>query len=193
MDNKTYETNRLIIRAWKTGDLEDLHALGNCSDVMKYLDKSQHTIEETMHVMNNYQDHMALHGFGPMACIEKKSNVLIGAVVLRYLKGVPHLINKLELGWRISANYWGKGYAGEISQKLFEISFLELNFDEVVAIVSEHNNKSIKALDKLGMTTTPKNNFIHPERRFELNPYKLYTLTRDEYVAKNSCKMADQL
>lgn len=192
MVDKTYETDRLIIRDWKNDDLEDLHALGNCSEVMKYLGKSKHTIEETMRVMNDYQDHVALHRFDPMACIEKKSNVLIGAVGLRYLKGIPHLINKLEIGWRISANYWGKGYAGEISQKLFEISFLELNFNEVVAIVSEHNNKSIKALDKLGMMTTPTNNFIHPERSFELNPYRIYTLTKDEYVARNFCKMACQ-
>jgi RimJ/RimL family protein N-acetyltransferase len=184
MTNTTYETSRLIIRPWNIDDFEDLHTLGNSADVMKYLDKSQYTLEETMHVMNDYQDHMVLHGFGPMACIEKKSNVLIGAAALRYLKGVPHLINKVEIGWRISANYWGKGYAGEISQKLFEISFLELNFDEVVAIVSEHNNKSIRALEKLGMTTILKNNFIHPARRFELNPYKLYTLTKDEYLTK---------
>ncbi|MBX9598127.1 MAG: GNAT family N-acetyltransferase [Burkholderiales bacterium] len=185
VSNHIYETDRLILRRWKDEDLNDLYLLGNDDEVMKYLDKSSpYTIDRTINLINSYQNHFVRCGFGPMACIEKKSNNLIGAIAFRYFKGVPHLANKVELGWRISSNYWGNGYAGEIAQKIFEISFLELHFEEIIAIVSEQNSKSIRALDKLGMLTNPKNNFIHLERKKELNPYRLYTLTREQYLER---------
>lgn len=184
MTTHKYETCRLIMRSWNIDDLKDLHLLGNSDSVMQYLDKSQYTIEDTRKLMHDYQDHISRHGFGSMACIEKNSNNLIGTVAFRYLEGIPHLINKVEFGWRIFANYWGNGYAGGISQKIFEIAFLQFNFNEIVAIVSEHNFRSIRALNKLGMITSSENNFIHPKRGSELNPYRLYTMSREQYLAK---------
>lgn len=68
----------------------------------------------------------------------------------------------LKLDGEFLLNIGGKVMLVKYTKVIWDI-FLELNFDEVVAIVSEHNNKSIKALDKLGMIH-PTNNFIGPEK-----------------------------
>ncbi len=186
MTIQEYETCRLVIRSLDTNDLQDLHLLGNSDNVMEYLYKSQNNIEDTRQLINHCQEHVIKHGFGSMACIEKHSNSFIGTVAFRYLEGIPHLVNKIEFGWRIFASYWGNGYAGEIAQKIFQVAFSQLKFDEVVAIVSEHNSRSIRALNKLGMVTCLENNFIHPHRSSELNPYRLYTISREQYLVGNA-------
>lgn len=124
---KKYSTKRLILRPWQKDDLEFLYELGNNTLVMEYLDDNGTTMDNTVKLLNAYQNHFLLYGFGPMVVLEQNSGNYVGGAVIRYIQGVPHLESKVEIGWRLNNKYWGKGLANEISNKC--LKFRSKNMD----------------------------------------------------------------
>jgi RimJ/RimL family protein N-acetyltransferase len=57
----------------------------------------------------------------------------------------------LNLGYRFDKNYWGKGYATELSRYAIEFGLYELNKKEIFAIVRPTHIVSIKVLEKCNM------------------------------------------
>jgi [ribosomal protein S5]-alanine N-acetyltransferase len=57
-----------------------------------------------------------------------------------------------EIGYGLSANYWGNGYANEAIKILLKFLFHNRNFHKVSATTRSDHVKSINALTKIGMT-----------------------------------------
>lgn len=180
---KEYSTNRLILRECKITDSDTLYELSDAL-VMEYFGNEKITIDSIIKQIESYKTHHLTYGFGTLACINKSSNKLIGIAVLRCHNELEQFQNQIEIGWRIASVEWGKGYAGEIADKLFEISFCEYNFEKLIAIVSSKNIKSVRALEKLDMSIN-ENSFIHPFRISELNPYQVYSMSKEKWKSKH--------
>lgn len=58
---------------------------------------------------------------------------------------------KLNLGYRLDKNYWGKGYATQLAKSAIDYAFTGLKFDEVYALVRPNNLASIRVLEKCKM------------------------------------------
>ncbi|GIN39386.1 hypothetical protein J19TS1_23350 [Heyndrickxia oleronia] len=81
--------------------------------------------------------------------LEKGSNKRIGHAGL-----VPQIINEkeeIEIGYWISQEYWGRGFATEIARGLMEYGKNKLNIEKMIALIQKDNNASQKVAKKIGM------------------------------------------
>lgn len=61
-----------------------------------------------------------------------------------------------ELGWIISKNYWGNGYAAEAAREIMNFAIYELKVRKFIAHCDSENISSYKVMEKLGMVLTSK-------------------------------------
>ncbi len=59
---------------------------------------------------------------------------------------------RLEVGWTVREELWGRGFATEIGRAGLIFAFDELDADEVVAFTEPHNVRSRAVMERLGMT-----------------------------------------
>jgi RimJ/RimL family protein N-acetyltransferase len=59
--------------------------------------------------------------------------------------------SRLEVGWTLRREVWGRGFATEIGQAGLACAFNELAADEVVAFTESHNARSLAVMFRLGM------------------------------------------
>lgn len=57
-----------------------------------------------------------------------------------------------EIYYKIHPDYWGNGYATEVAKELVRFGFEDLNVHKVEAGVQTENVRSIRVLEKIGMT-----------------------------------------
>ena len=59
---------------------------------------------------------------------------------------------RLEVGWTVRSELWGRGYASEIGRAALAVAFDELGAREVVAFTEPHNVRSRAVMERIGMT-----------------------------------------
>ena|SRR5688572_12483785 len=79
---------------------------------------------------------------------EREGGRLVGDVGLSPAEGEPGVI---KVGYTISPDAQGRGYATEAVRALVDFAFDELGFDVVRAYASEENEPSIRVAQKVGM------------------------------------------
>ena len=67
----------------------------------------------------------------------------------------------IDIGWRLSNKFWGKGYATEGAQRCLSFAFEELNLKHIVSIAPLVNENSIRVMQKIGMHKLLE--FNHPQ------------------------------
>ena len=86
----------------------------------------------------------------------------------------------VEVGWRIAAQYWNRGYATEGALAALAFGFDMLHLDEIVAFTVPANAPSRRVMEKIGMTHNPADDFDHPlvPEGHPLKRHVLYRRTR---------------
>jgi RimJ/RimL family protein N-acetyltransferase len=69
-------------------------------------------------------------------------------------------IPAIEIGWRLSSHYWGRGLATEGARACLEMGFDHWNMTEVYSFTSVHNLPSEKVMIRIGMLR--QGTFEHP-------------------------------
>jgi RimJ/RimL family protein N-acetyltransferase len=82
-----------------------------------------------------------------MAIIDNETKGLIGMIGLNRINWK---INKAEVGYWLSKDYWGTGVAKEALMLTLELGFKKYKFNRIFARVDDINPKSFKLLDKCG-------------------------------------------
>jgi len=84
----------------------------------------------------------------------------------------------IEIGWRISSHYWGRGLATEGAAACLQAGFDRWNMSEVYSFTSIHNHPSEKVMIRIGMVR--QGTFIHPvlPAGHWLSEHVLYKATR---------------
>jgi ribosomal-protein-alanine N-acetyltransferase len=82
-----------------------------------------------------------------MATFLKKGRQFIGWAGLAYL---PEF-DEIDLGYRFLPNYWGKGFATEVSHAILTYGFDKLALEQIIAIAMKGNTASISVMEKVGM------------------------------------------
>ncbi len=155
------ETERLILRDWKPEDIDSFTALNADKRVMEYFPKTL-TREETLALIQKFQEHSAQHGFGPWAVELKATQECIGFVGLFIPSFEAHFTPAVEIGWRIAYEHWNKGYATEAAHAAMEYGFSVLRLSEIVSFTVPANVRSRRVMEKLGMTRNAQDDFKHP-------------------------------
>jgi RimJ/RimL family protein N-acetyltransferase len=154
-------TERLLLRPWRPGDLEAFAALNADPRVMEYFAETLSRAESDA-AAARIQAHLAAHGFGLWA-IEIPGQVpFIGAAGLARPTFQTDFTPCVEIGWRLAAAHWGRGYATEAARAALAFAFGTLGLDEVVSFTVPANLRSRRVMEKLGMRHDPDADFDHP-------------------------------
>jgi ribosomal-protein-alanine N-acetyltransferase len=90
----------------------------------------------------------------------------------------------VEVGWRLARETWGHGFATEAARAAIRDGFEHLGLSEIVSFTVPANVRSIRVMERLGMTRDPVDDFDHrrlPDRH-RLKPHVLYRLSRARWL-----------
>jgi ribosomal-protein-alanine N-acetyltransferase len=175
-------TERLILREWTESDLAPFAALNADPDVMAHF-RAPLSRDESDAFAHRIRQRMAQDGWGLWAAEVVATGRFIGFIGLARPNFEAHFTPAVEVGWRLSRDAWGHGYAPEGARAALDVAFTELGLDEVVSITVPDNAKSRRVMEKLGMTYDPADHFDNPTVPADspLRRNVLYRLRADHY------------
>lgn len=151
------ETERLYLREFRLSDVERMSKIHLEEDTMRYIGKGGiRNTDQTKRGIEYFIKNQKENGFTIWALIEKESGILIGHCGLEYLQDR----SDIELCYLLSKDYWGKGYATEISKATLKYGFEKLNLKRIVAMTYPENLPSINVIKKTGMKPEGEKEFF---------------------------------
>lgn len=156
------ETERLILRAPEDRDRAPLAALHGDHRVGDWLGGTL-TREQSDAALDRIGEHFDQHGFGPWTVALKDAGVVIGLVGLMTVNAELPVGPGVEIEWRLAAESWGQGYAGEAARAALDWGFGTLALPEIVAFTAQSNLRSQAVMRKIGMVAEPWRDFDHPK------------------------------
>ncbi|MDQ3021488.1 MAG: GNAT family N-acetyltransferase [Bacteroidota bacterium] len=146
---KIFQTKRLYLREYEENDIQRLAEIYSDEEVMKYIGIGGIiNREQVQKSIKAWKNKLYLHwGFGIWALIENVSENLIGHCGFNILKEN----SEVEIAYLLAKDYWGKGYATEISSATLDYGFNNLNMKRIVALAYPENTASINVITKIGM------------------------------------------
>jgi RimJ/RimL family protein N-acetyltransferase len=156
----TLRTKRLLLRPWRDSDRAPFAALNADPRVMEHF-PAVRTREESDSFMDRIVARLMRDGYGLWAVEVLGVAEFIGFIGLGpadAVLGRP----VLEIGWRLAADHWGRGYATEGARASLAHAFDALGRDEVVSFATAANLRSRRVMEKIGMTRRPQDDFDHP-------------------------------
>ena len=144
----------MILREITMEDDKNVFELDSDPEVMRFLTNGKpSSMEDVRRVLTRTQSLHKKHSgkFGFWAAIEKKSDKFMGWFHFRPSKEDPENVKRIELGYRLKKEYWGKGFATEGSLALIKKGFEELGVEEVFAATMKKNLASQKVMEKAGL------------------------------------------
>ena len=151
-------TTRLLLRRWTEADLEPFAALNADPRVMEHF-PSTLSREESDALVGRIEEGFAAHGFGLWAV--EVDGALIGFTGLSVPRRDVGLGPVVEVGWRLAASAWGRGYATEAARAAVQDGRAR-GVGEVVSFTATTNLASQRVMQRLGMTRDPADDFDHP-------------------------------
>ena len=155
------ETERLRLRAWEPGDREGFAQINADPGVMEFFPKCL-TREESDAMVDRIESHFRAKGFGLYAAELRNDARFIGYVGLHTPTFEAHFMPCVEIGWRLASDVWGKGLATEGALAVVQHAFENLGLDQVVSFTASANRRSIRVMEKIGMTRDAGGDFEHP-------------------------------
>ena len=92
----------------------------------------------------------------------------------------------VEIGWRLSARHWRKGYATEAGEALLQRGFENLGLQEILSLTVHDNHRAAAVMTRLGMRRDAAGDFNHPqipETHPQLRRHILFRLGAEEWRA----------
>src|SRR6266545_1333428 len=145
----TLRTERLVLRPWRDSDRAPFAAIIADPKAMEYFPKTS-TREESDAWVDKIVARMEQQGFGLWAVEVPGVADFVGFIGLNpadAVLGRP----VLEVGWRLAAEHWGRGYATEGARASLAQAFDVLGKDEVVSFTTTANQRSRHVMEKLGL------------------------------------------
>jgi RimJ/RimL family protein N-acetyltransferase len=170
-------TERLILRELRTSDLGALAKMNADPRVMEYFPGIL-SREESDAFAGRVRAHWTQYGFGSWAVDRLEDGAFLGIVGLSHPRFEAHFTPCVEVGWRLAAAYWGKGYATEAAKAAVRLGFERLCLDQIVSFTVPQNRRSRRVMEKLGMSHLEADDFDHPNmpERHPLRPHVLYRI-----------------
>jgi RimJ/RimL family protein N-acetyltransferase len=172
-------TPRLILRHWRPSDREPFALLNADPRVMEFMPTAL-SREETDRLADRIESHFANHGFGLCAAETRQDSRFIGFIGLSVPTFEAAFTPCVEIGWRLSAEYWGRGLATEGAAAMVRYAFETLQLEALVSFTVPGNSRSRHVMEKIGMSRDPVEDFDHPKLPLghPLRRHVLYRLSR---------------
>lgn len=158
------ETPRLILRPWREDDKPAFEAIINTPAMMEHFGGVWPKGEHDALIDTLIEDHET-SGLTMWAVDDKATGALIGVCGIRWSRRYPELpvYGELEIGWRISEPYWGKGIAREAAEASIAYGWAHTDAPRISAWTTKENVRSWGLMVRLGMQRRPELDFQHPK------------------------------
>ena len=146
------ETDRLFFRRFSESDLEAMHAYQSREDYAQHAWRGPRSWEHSERVIAEHR--------GPRAFLHDGDTIryafsahddpeaLYGEIVLTLVDAESR---QIEMGWVVSPDHAGRGYAGEAAIAAIDACFERLDAHRVFARLDALNHSSIKVCERIGM------------------------------------------
>ncbi len=142
-----FETERLIVRHFTADDHDNYFALHGDPVVMQYIRPAK-TREECYAFLNEFVLGAAPHPFmGRWVVNEKCSGKFVGSFVII---PIPDDKEKIQLGYSLVPEFWGKGFATELTKEGLHYFRTQTPLEEIYAVTESPNTASKNVLLKAG-------------------------------------------
>lgn len=176
------KTNRLNLRPFTREDFDLLYKLHANPEVAKTTIDGVQSKETVQKHLNSFIAHQEKYGYAQWAVFENESEKFIGRAGIT-TRSLNQEIGELpEVRFAFLPEFWGKGYASEVTKELIKFAFEDLKVKLLAAANGPLNQKSDRVLTKNGFKFI-KN--AKPEGYDNAEEIRLYLITDDEYFKKN--------
>ena len=152
-------TERLKLRHWAEADIEPFIKMNKDPEVMRFFPAAQ-SDEETRQQLTRIKQHFADHGYGLYAAERSDTGAFIGYIGFAHPRFNSFFTPCVEIGWRLSKENWGLGFATEAARACIQHGFDILHFPEIYSFTATINLPSVNVMKRSGLTYTGK--FNHP-------------------------------
>ena len=176
-------TRRLLLRQWRDDDLPAFAKLNADPRVREFFPYAL-TRPQSDNEAAWARKHLEVNGWGLWA-VE-----VVGQIPFAGFVGLSppdfndppfrHVKPCIEIGWRLSYDCWGCGYATEAAIAAAAFGFDNLGLQEIVSFTATGNLHSRRVMSKIGMTHDPNDDFYYPcvPPNHPLGPHVLYRLAK---------------
>jgi RimJ/RimL family protein N-acetyltransferase len=145
------ETARLLLRPWQPDDLAEFTRLLTDPIVTRYIVVSTpFSPQDVAELSARTLDQWERNGFGPWAAIEKQSGRWVGRVGLNELPDWPGP-HKVEVGWELYREFWGRGLATEGGRAGVRYGFETVGLERIISATIATNAASRRVMEKCGL------------------------------------------
>jgi RimJ/RimL family protein N-acetyltransferase len=140
--------------------------------------------QESDALVDRIEAHFNEHGFGQWAVEIPGITPFAGFIGLSIPRFEAAFTPCIEVGWRLDAAYWNRGYATEGGRAALAFGFRWLQAEEIVSFTVPLNVRSRRVMEKLGMTHSAGDDFDHPllAEGHPLRRHVLYRLSRPALI-----------
>ncbi|HEX8233629.1 MAG TPA: GNAT family N-acetyltransferase [Caulobacteraceae bacterium] len=176
MNGLRLETERLILRPQERQDFEPWAAMMADEQTARFLGGVQPR-QTAWRGFMSMAGSWAMLGFAMFSVIEKESGRWVGRVGPWMPDGWPGT----EVGWGLSRDAWGKGYATEAAAAAMDWAFDHLGWTEIIHCIDPANIPSRRLAERLGSRYLRPGKAPPPLDGLE---FDLWGQTRDEWRAR---------
>lgn len=159
MSKYLFKSDRLGFRNWRESDVSRMIQINQNKKVMEFFPAIP-TKEQTQDFIGKMKRTCSEQGFCYFAVDYLETDEFIGFIGLMPQNYPAPFTPCIDIGWRLSPNYWNNGLATEGAKRCLKYAFNELDLTEIVATAPQINKKSIWVMKKIGMKEWL--NFEHP-------------------------------
>lgn len=143
-------TERLVLRARSSGDLDAMAAMDADPEVARFLGGVPDPVAHRTDLETWIDDPDDTSGLGGWTVRPRdEPGRYLGWIALYTLAGWEP---DVEIGWRFVRDAWGHGYATEAARAVMAHGFDTVGLDRIIAILDPANDRSRRVCEKLGMT-----------------------------------------
>lgn len=175
-------TRRLVLRPITPADAVALHGLWTNKEVRRYLwDNRIIPVNVVESIIGSSVDYFDQHGSGFYGVrLASASDSIVGFCGHRRFEDSAtdpgNRIEETELLYGMHPNFWSQGLGTEAARAVLTHGFEVCDFRKVFATTDTPNQRSVKVLQRLGMS------FDRRQQRHGLDTV-FYSMTREEFLA----------
>jgi RimJ/RimL family protein N-acetyltransferase len=155
------QTERLRLRRWCAADAAPFAAMNADPRVMEHF-LALLSREQSDTLIARIEERFERSGFGLWAVEVAEVSRFAGFIGLAVPHFEAHFTPCIEIGWRLAAEFWGRGLATEGARAVLTFGFESHRLDQIVSFTTAANVRSRRVMEKIGMTHDPADDFDHP-------------------------------
>jgi [ribosomal protein S5]-alanine N-acetyltransferase len=143
------ETERLTLRAFEPErDADQMLEVYGDPAVMRFIPGGAYRgLDAVRATLDRYAREQESRGFSFWAVVERDGARVVGDAGF----GVFEQTGDVELGYTITRDRWGRGYATEAVRACLEAGLAHLDVPRIVAVVDAENLRSARVAERIGM------------------------------------------